>query len=138
MTDHTVNPAGAPVEGEPSWLDRMHNLLQWSVVYPQADNPFQEPIPTDKLTELANSKQALLKKVGLRCLLDGIEIVTIKNLSRFTMTTDHPQLTKLKKGECQRYLKRCGVVEMIEKELERIQMGYHEVLEQRAKEKRRR
>lgn len=120
---------------EQLWLERMHNFLQWKVIAPKPENPFGPSISDAALKELAEDKDVLRKRIGLRCLLDGDEVLAIKNLISFSYETTHPNLTNLKKKDCHRYLVEYGVIGIIEKELDSIQAYYNELVKRRKREK---
>lgn len=120
------------------WLERMHPLLQWQIIAPRPDNPYGNPLSDAVLKELTEDKLALMKRVGLRCLFDGEEVLNIKNLVSLNYETTHPNLTTMKKSECEWYLIEYGIVDMIEREINAIQENFRAILEERKKVKKKR
>ena len=119
------------VNNEQSWLERMHAYLTWKVVGFDFKNPYERKVSDKALEELSRDLDALRKVVRARGLMDGEEIIVIKNLKELVIQTDHPSLSKLRKAELERYLDKCGVRDLFEKQLLVIQEECRSELEAR-------
>ncbi|RMD85426.1 MAG: hypothetical protein D6808_05310 [Candidatus Dadabacteria bacterium] len=125
-------------EEELNWLERMHPLMEWKVVYPECNSPFGTPMSEKALNELASKKEILIKYLELRARVDGEEIIVIKNLpSNLEVITDHPAVVPMRKSEIKRYLTKMGVMDFVDKEMDNIQEIYRKELKNRKRKKKR-
>lgn len=127
-----------PDESDASWLDRMHGFLSWQVIPPKASVPFGKSMPDAVLRELSEKKEALLRFIKLRGLIEGDELVRIKGLDVQTsrmlvIESDHPNITALSKNDFHEYFQRKGVYALIFSEFDAVQASYKEELRYRQK-----
>jgi hypothetical protein len=118
-------------EAPKNWFEQMEGFLDWKIIGPDLNNPFKPPISDIALHELATKRESLRKKMDLRCLCDGHEVLLIRNLGTPFLKTDHPCISKISRMEILDYLKRAGLEELILQEMERIQKEIEEELARR-------
>ena len=118
-------------DSEPTWLERMHIFLTWKVIGFDFRNPFERTFSDNALRELSTNLEALRKFSGARALMDGEEILAIKNLKDPVIETDHPSLSKLRKADLQKYFDKCGVRKDLERQLLKLQQDCRKELESR-------
>ena len=116
---------------ETNWFERMHALLNWKIVFPEANNPFKPPMTDKVLQELATQAEVLKKHTTVKFMLDGEEIASISDLTTITLKTDHPMLKKMPKAEVRKYLDSSGLREAFDKEIATAQAGYTDELARR-------
>lgn len=115
-----------------SWLDRMHSLLSWKIIFPDPNNPFGKTLSDKVLRELSENQDVLKKQLELHGSMDGEVIIKFKDLISLNVSTEHPIITKMNKKEFRDYLSGNGLVLMIESEVLNIQNAYKEELSRRA------
>lgn len=116
---------------ETNWFERMHTLLNWKIVFPDASNPFKPPMTDKVLNELATQVDILKKNTQVRFLLDGEEIASLTDLAALTLKTDHPMLKKMAKAEVRKYLESSGLLQTFDREIATAQAGYLQELARR-------
>jgi len=123
---------------EASWLDRMHSFLRWQIIAPKPNVPFGKSISDSVLKELIDSKEALIRLIKMRGMIEGDELVMVGGLDpksprSLTIETDNPSISSLSKADFHSYFERRGVYAWIFKELAEAQDSYKEELARRKK-----
>ena len=116
---------------QPNWLERMHSFLTWKVVGYDFNNPYEKKLSDKVLSELASDINALKKFTRARCLMDGEEILSVRNLKELAVETNHPTLSKFRRSDLEQYLDRCGVRAELDRQLHEIQKEIKSELERR-------
>ncbi len=124
-------PAGA---SDSNWFDKMGDVIEWKVVTPDLDSPFQMPLTERVLQDLSTNEKARRKACDLRCLCDGYEVMLIKNLNSPQFSTSHPCISSMPKNAVLAQLKLAHVEAAIASELEKLRVGALQELDRRAKE----
>ena len=115
-----------------NWFEQMDGFLSWKLVPPNITDPFSPPIPDHVLQELARNARALRRLCTVRCLCDGYEIMSIKNLSAPIIRTDHPCITSMPRRDILGFLKRSGISQRIDEEIRNVRAQIEEELQRRA------
>lgn len=118
------------------WLAKMEGYLDWKIIAPMVNNPFQTPIPDRTLAQMLSQKETVLKMLSVRCLCDGHEVLRIENLQSPIVTTNHPCLTSLQRPIILDHMSKIGVDEEIELAVDRVQDTIREELARREKKDR--
>lgn len=114
-----------------NWLDKVHPILEWKVLYQPADNPYGKSLSDKALMEYASDDRLLRKRLQLRAQLDGEEVLRVTDLERITILSSHPSVGALRKHDYVAYFKQHKFERWIRSEMERIQQEYREDLERR-------
>lgn len=115
----------------PNWLDKVHPILEWKVLYQPAENPYGKPISDKALQEYTTDTRLLRKRLQLRAALDGEEVLRITDLERVSIQTSHPSVSKLRKSDFVNYFRHHKFENWIRGEMARIQDEYRQDLERR-------
>ncbi len=120
-------------ESEPNWLDRMHSFMQWQVLSPKASVPFGKSLSDLVLQELSVRKDALIKRIKLRGLIEGDELCLIAGIDpdsprSLVIESEHPNIGDLSKSDFHNYFQRKGVYHWISSELDKVQYSYRQEL----------
>ena len=121
----------APKKKEASWLEKMGDAIKWKVIAPNFANPYQIPFSDVALYDLANNPQARLKACDLKCLCDGYEVMSMKNLSSPMLFTSHPCLSAMPRSEILEYINGKEIQDNINSELEKLKTLAQEELDRR-------
>lgn len=118
----------------PNWLDRMHEFFQWSVVAPKAYTPYGKTMPDKSLAELIDNKDALLRKIKLKGLFGGDELVELVGINPSTsanikIESNHPNIAVLTRMDFHHYFLRNGIYEWLLHELDKVQDSYKEEMD---------
>lgn len=113
---------------EQNWLMRMHSFLQWKLVCPELNNPYERKFSEKAIKELSEDLEVLKRYSKIRGLMDGEEIICISDLTKFEISTEHPSLSKLHRNEVKGYLETSGVLKDLEAELRETQSSYKQAL----------
>ena len=122
------------LQTEANWLERMHAFLTWKVVGLDFKNPYERRVSDKVLAELAESMDSLKKVARARGLMDGEEIIVVKNLKELLIESDHPSLSKLRKADLERYLGSCNVQSEWDRQLADLQQECRTELDRRRAE----
>lgn len=125
-------------EGEPTWLHKMGDYLEWKVLGPNIRDPYQTPLTDKQLEQMLTSEDSLKRHLNLRCLCDGYEVLLIRNLAKPTIRTDHPCLTTLTQAEAISYVDEVGLNEVVTEEMNHIRNEIQEELKRRKAESKKR
>ena len=119
------------LDERPSWLDKVHDLISWRLYAPSLHTPFGDPIPTRVLEQYVERADLLKHKIALRGLVDGYEIVRIKDLDRLWFESDHLVVSKLTPADFIHYFDKNGVYFWIENQIAVIQEEYRQEIARR-------
>ena len=114
-----------------NWFELMNGYLQWKVVPPDYNNPFKSPVAENVLRELVHKPAALKRVCKLKCVCDGYEMMSFDNLEDPAVITEHPCISAMGPLAVIDYVSRSEVRAEIEEQLEKIEIGMRELLEQR-------
>jgi hypothetical protein len=120
---------------EPTWFDRLEDIVKWRVKGPRAYNPFGGTISTPLLEKFASDKSVLLRYVVVRGLVDGYEVVCVKNAKDGVFESDHLIVRNMDSAEMQNYFARTGLYEWLDQEISTLQITYQQELARRRAEK---
>lgn len=121
---------------EETWFDKMAGYLHWKIIGPDINNPYTPRMSDKILSELAYQQDALRRRLVLRCMCDGYEVLQIKNLCSPMVKTDHPCISSISAPDLLSYLLREGIEDRINQEVARIQAEMKEELKRREQEDR--
>lgn len=134
-------PETEPVAGEDAatpavktWFDHMTGYLKWKVIGPDINNPFKTPIPFHVLNRMANQRDFLSQYIQIRCMCDGYEVMIIINPNQPRIVSNHPCISGMDRGEIVDYVRRSGLDEFIDDEIDRIEKEIQEHLTSRNRE----
>ena len=114
-----------------NWLDKIHPILEWKVLYQPAENPYGKSLSDKALMEYASDDRLLRKRLQLRAALDGEEVLRVTDLERVTILSSHPSVGSLRKSDYVAYFKQHKFERWIRGEMQRIQQEYRDDLERR-------
>ena len=117
-----------------SWFDQVHDIICWRIESPPLKTPFGRGMPTSLLQRLVSHRSALLRHVCVRGLVDGYEVIRIKDLKSFFFESDHMVVRRLKRGEIREYFERAGLSDWLSQKLDEIEVTYREELDRRRQE----
>jgi hypothetical protein len=119
-----------------NWLDKMQSFLTWSIKGPEFDNPYASPISDKLLVAMIENFEILQEHITVRCTCDGAQILTIRNLAKPIVKTDHPCVNSLTQLEILMAAERLGVPKIIVDQASRIREVLLRELRERQKTKR--
>ncbi len=119
-----------------NWLDKMQSFLTWSIKGPEFDNPYASPISDKLLVAMIENFEVLQEHITVRCTCDGAQILTIKNIAKPIVKTDHPCVNDLSATEILMAAERLGVPKIIVEQASRIREVLLRELRERQKNKR--
>ncbi len=109
----------------------MGDAIKWKVNSPDFNNPYQAPISDIALVRLIQNEAERLKTCDLRCLVDGYEVMAIKNLHSPILHTSHPCISAMPRKQIYGFLKLPELVELVQTELQKLLEGAQEELKRR-------
>lgn len=112
----------------------MEGYLHWKIIGPDINNPYAPKMPDRVLTELAHREDSLRRRLSIRCMCDGYEVMFIRNLGSPSVKTDHPCIGDLSIPQIFDYLEREGIEARVQQEVLRIQAELREELKRREQE----
>lgn len=118
-------------EDEDHWLHKMQGYLDWKIIAPRLNNPYEKAIPDRQLFQMSQKPEKIRQVLKVRCLCDGHEVLRIDNLETPILTTEHPCLTNLPRGWIMAHLEEIGLEDEIERTIERLQREIKEELGRR-------
>lgn len=113
------------------WLFKMDGYLDWRVIGPQINNPYEIAFPDRVLDAMVKYREVVRSHLKVRCLCDGHEVLRIDNLVMPILFTDHPCLVGTPKRIVLGFLAFYGIEDEIERTIDRIQEEVREELHKR-------
>ena len=114
-----------------NWFQKMDGLLDWKVIGPDIYNPFQKPFSDSALSELIDNKEKLKGLLDIRCLVDGYEVMIVRNLAAPRIRSDHPCIAAMPKWEILEAMEAQEVHAKVSETLDKIQGQMREEMERR-------
>ncbi len=116
---------------EDHWLYKMDGYLDWRVVAPQINNPYEIAFPDRVLDAMVKYRDVVRSHIKVRCLCDGHEVLRIDNLAMPILYTDHPCLVGTQRRIVIGFLAFFGIDDEIERTIDRVQQEVREELARR-------
>jgi|GEM_PF-5050486 len=120
-----------------NWFEQMDGSLTWKLVPPEMMNPFHPPVDDIVLEDLVQSINALRGLCGVKCQVEGFEVLHIKNLQNPMMCTDHPCIATMPHRVILDFMNAAGISDRLAAEIEDIQRQISHELRRREAEARR-
>lgn len=117
------------------WLYKMDGYLDWRVVGPQINNPYEIAFPDRVLDAMVKYRDVVRSHIKVRCLCDGHEVLRIDNLAMPILYTDHPCLVGTQRRVVIGFLTFFGIEDEIERTIDRVQEEVREELNKREQQR---
>jgi len=130
-----LDPNGVEQEhAKCTWFDHMTGYLKWKIIGPDIHNPYKTPLPFHTLHRMAHQRDFLNQFVQVRCMCDGYEVMIIMNPNQPRIISSHPCISQMDRGDIVDYIRRAGLDDFIDTEIDRIQAEIIEYLHMREKD----